>query len=139
MNDTAPQTQTPSALEAWRGAGVHTVTLASNTQVKIKLPNLPALLKGGEIPNPLVEVALNFSGQAPKITPELIASQVDFSRFLISKTGVEPAITPDDVASLPYEDQEMLMEFATRQRDIDAAGRHMAGVEVADEFSTFPS
>lgn len=129
----------PNSLDAWKKAAVHEVTLPSNTKVKIKLPDLPALLKAGEIPNPLVEVALNFSGNAPRITPDVISSQVDFTRFLIAKTVVEPAVTADDVSGLPYEDQEMLMEFATRQRDLDATGRHIGGVEVVDDFNSFRS
>lgn len=128
---------TSTTLDSWSKAAVHDVTLASNTKVKIKLPNLPALLKAGEIPNALVEVALNFSSGAPRITRDVIESQVDFAKYLIAKTVVEPDLSPDDVVRIPYEDQEMLMEFATRQRDLDATGRHLAGVEVQSDFDSF--
>src|SRR5688572_20448247 len=106
-----------SALGKWKKAKRHEVTLASGTVVEIELPNLPALIKGGEIPNTLLDVAIAQQKLDAEITPEQIKEQFVFYRFLVAKTVVSPEITEDDVEELPYEDVEMLVEFATRQRD----------------------
>lgn len=137
-------TTTPKTTKAsWKKAAVHEgITLPSGTVVSIKLPNLSLMLKTGNIPNSLVEAAVdaqNAVAGKEEISREMIESQWDYYAFLISKTVVEPAITEEEVAEIPAEDVEMLVEFATRQRDIDAVFRHIAGLDQMDSFRRFRS
>ncbi len=131
------QTASKTKLASWIKAKRHEITLPSGTVVAIELPNLPALIKGGNIPNQLLDVALNVSNSPGNVTKEDIAQQADFFTFLVAKTVVDPEITEEEVADIPYEDQEMIVEVATRQRDLDALGHHLAGLERQSEFRKF--
>jgi len=135
-------TTTKTTKTSWKKAGIHEgVTLPSGTVVSIRLPNLSLMIKTGQIPNTLVEAAVkmqNLQGSAdPEITKEMIEQQWDYSSFLVAATVVEPAITQDEVAEIPAEDVEMLVEFATRQRDIDAVYRHISGLDKLESFRRF--
>lgn len=121
---------------AWQKAKTHTITLPSGTAVEIQLPNMPLLIKAGDIPNHLLDVAVKVQ-TAQTVDVEMIQAQADLIRFLIPRIVVKPAITEEDVESIPYEDIEMLMEFANRQRDFDAVGHHLAGLETSDQFRKF--
>lgn len=121
----------------WKKARDHTVTLPSGTVVKIAIPNLPALVKAGVVPNELLEAAKK-RVQPEDVTPDDIKAEADFNAYLVSKMIVEPTgIEPDDVPELPYEDVTMLVEFATRQRDVDAVGHQLGGLETVDEYRSF--
>jgi hypothetical protein len=136
-------TNTKTTKTSWKKAAVHEgITLPSGTVVSIKLPNLPLMLKTGNIPNTLVDAAVEMQNAAQKgaeITREMIEQQWDYYSFLVSKTVVDPALTAEEVAEIPAEDVEMLVEFATRQRDIDAVYRHIAGLDKLDSFRRFRS
>lgn len=120
----------------WVKNKVHTVKLSSGTQVEIQLPNLPELVKGGNLPNKLLEVATKRL-QQQDITAELISDLADFNRYLVAKTVVKPEIAEEDVPNIPYEDVEMIVAFANRERDVDAVGHHIAGLEVDEDFRRF--
>jgi len=125
-------------LAQWKKNKRHLVTLPSGTQVEIEIPNLPQMLKVGQIPNNLVDVAVQVaSGQQRKVTKELLVEQADFYHKLAAMTIKEPAVSEEDIPELPYEDIEMVVEMATRNRDLDAVGHHLAGLEKSDEFRTF--
>jgi len=135
-------TTTKTTKTSWKKAAVHEgVTLPSGTVVSIKLPNLSLMLKTGNIPNSLVEAAVEMqnamSRGTAEITKEMIEQQWDYYSFLVAKTVVEPEITQEEVADIPAEDVEMLVEFATRQRDIDAVYRHIAGLDKMESFRRF--
>lgn len=118
------------------------VTLPSGTVVSIELPNLSLMLKTGQIPNVLVDAAVEMQNAATRgveVTREMIESQWDFYSFLVSKTVVEPEVSPEEVEHIPAEDVEMLVEFATRQRDIDAVYKHIAGLDKMESFRKFRS
>lgn len=134
----APAPPKPTSKSAWKKAKRHYVTLPSGTVVGIELPDLPSLVKAGQIPNELVDVAIGVA-QGKKVTREDIVEQVDFYNKLAAMTTVEPEVTEEDFASgdLPFEDKEMIVEFATRQRDLDAVGHHLAGLETVKEFRNF--
>jgi hypothetical protein len=129
---------TKTTKTSWKKAAIHEgVTLPSGTVVSIKLPNLGLLLKTGQIPNTLIDAAVkaqNASAESVEITREMIEEQWDFASFLVSRTVVEPEITQEEVDDIPAEDVEMLVEFATRQRDIDAVFRHIGGLDKLDSF-----
>lgn len=127
---------------SWKKAAVHEgVTLPSGTIVSIKLPNLSLMVKTGQIPNTLVDAAVEMQNVAARgeeeISREMIEQQWDYTAYLVSRTVVEPAITEEEVAEIPAEDVEMLVEFALRQRDIDAVYRHIGGLDKLASFRKF--
>lgn len=123
---------------AWKAAAAHDVTLPSGTVVKIRIPNLPLLVKTGQLPNELVTEALStISDPDKKLTPEAIAQSADFYAKLLTVTVIEPEITEDDIPDIPFEDVEWLVELATRQRDQDALGHHIAGLHKNKDWRTF--
>lgn len=134
---TESDTPTATTKTAWKKNAVHEgITLPSGTIVSIKIPNLPAMLKAGQLPNDLIEVATKAATEG-KVPDDLLEKVEEYNRFLVAATVVSPAITEDDVADLPPEDIEMLVSFATRQRDLDAVGHHLAGLETVDSFRRF--
>lgn len=136
------ETKTTSAkatsLAAWKRAKRHTVTLPSGAVVEVEVPDLPGLVKAGQIPNELIDVAIGVA-QGKKVTREDVEQQADFYNKLAALTVKAPEATEDDFASgaLPFEDKEMLVEIATRQRDLDAVGHHLGGLEKSKDFRSF--
>lgn len=124
----------------WKKNAVHVVMCPSGTQVSIRIPDLPAMIEAGELPQHLLEAALGVaSGSLTEKTPtkELIVQQKEFTDRLVLKTVVEPKITESDVADIPYEDKEFLVSVATRQRDLDAEGEHIGGLMKSEKFRKF--
>lgn len=117
----------------WKSAKYHKVMCPSGVEVTIVIPNLPALIKSGRIPNQLLDAAIG-SGPDTEITKEMVEQQADFYNYLISITVTEPTVEPHEVADLPYEDVEMLASLALRQRDVDAAYRHIGGLDSIPSF-----
>lgn len=124
-------------LSAWKKAKTHEITLPSGTEVTIQVPDLAALIESGDIPNSLLDIAVQAAGGDAELTPELLKQQRSFNDHVILKTVVEPALTPDDLAEIPAEDKAMLVEIATRQRDLDALGNHIGGLQKIEAFRTF--
>lgn len=125
---------------AWIKNKRHTVTLPSSAVVEIELPNLALLMKSGAIPNTLIETVTRIQNTGDfTLTPEMLKEQYDFTAFVVSKTVVNPAITVEDVDSLPPEDIEMIMDFAMRNRDVDILGHHIGGLEQQADFRRFRS
>jgi hypothetical protein len=131
---------------AWKKAKVHEgVTLPSGTKVDIKLPNLAQLIKGGQIPNSLLEIATKIGTGTLKVddeaaaSPELIGQVSEFHAFLVEQTVVKPEITRQEVLDeeIPAEDVSVIVQFALRERDTDVVGHHLAGLETVDEFRRF--
>jgi hypothetical protein len=128
------------SLSAWKKNATHYPTLPSGSVVGIKIPDLPALLAGGDIPQTLLEVALGATtGQNPTPSRELLGQQKEFTDRLVQVTVVDPPLKDADIDSIPYEDKLFLVEFATRQRDLDALGEHLAGLPTAKKWETFRS
>lgn len=125
----------------WKKAAVHEgVTLPSGAVISVKLPNLSLMMKTGQLPNALVQAAVaqvEATSGSSSITAEMIEQQWDFYSFLVSKTVVEPEVSQEDVADLPAEDIEMIVEIATRQRDMDAVYRHLSGLDTQESFRQF--
>lgn len=134
----------PRDAKAWAKRGDHTVTLPSATEVTIRLPSLPALAKAGAIPNDLLAYITPKAAAAdrgedptPEMTTETLMNESAWRDFIISTMCVSPKVAPEDVGSLPEEDISMLSEFALRQRDTDALGHQLAGLEVTEEWRRF--
>lgn len=136
MSPTKPKV---SSKKDWKARKRHYPTLPSGVVVGIEIPDLPNLVKAGAIPNELIDTAISVaSGRKP--TRDDIVQQADFYNKLCALTVVEPEdVTEADFAAgeVPFEDKEMLVEFATRQRDLDAIGHHLAGLDKVKDFRTF--
>lgn len=127
-----------STLAAWKRAKTHTITVPSGTVIEIEIPDLPNLIKTGSLPNELIEVAIG-AAQGRKVTADDIKQQAEFYNKLVSLAVTNPKVSEEEVASgaLPFEDKEMIVEFAVRQRDFDAIGHHPGGLEKVAEFRLF--
>lgn len=130
-------TQKVKDAAGWKGRKEHDVVLPSGAEVRIIIPNLPHLVKAGQIPNDLIESAIGIMQGQVEITPELVIEQAEFFNKLLAVMVLDPQISEDDVPDLPYEDVEMLVEIGTRNRDVDAMGRHLAGLHKSREWRTF--
>lgn len=132
-----------SSAEAWTKNRVHRgVRLPSGTVVDIELPDLPSLAKAGELPNELLAAAGELQeaidkGDRDRLTVDTLVNIAEFMEFLLPRMVVTPKITKEQVAALPSEDKEMLVQFAQRARDIDAVGHHLAGLETLSEWRRF--
>jgi hypothetical protein len=127
-------------LEGWGGAKVHEdVTLPSGFKVDIQIPNLPKMIATGSLPNNLIDVAIGVAQAGRTPGREVIEQSVEFAAKIVSMSVVNPTVTEADVMEekIPYEDVEMLVEIATRQRDLDAIGRHIGGLDKLQEFRSF--
>lgn len=137
------QTSTTSK-SAWKKAGVHTVTLPSGAVVNIRIPNLAQMAKAGELDNDLIQYAVPSLPTDPDEEPtpeqkqENLTKLANFHNWLVSQTLVDPALTPDEVQeTVPTPDLEVLVELASRRRDMDVTGHHIGGLEASAEFRKF--
>jgi hypothetical protein len=132
------ETPKPTSLAAWKKNKTHFVTLPSSTVVELAIPDLPSLIKAGKIPNPLIDAALGAT-EKKKVTKEDIEQQSEFYNILASLTVKAPSVSVEDFenGSLPFEDKEMIVEIATRQRDLDAVGKHIAGLDKVASFREY--
>lgn len=125
-------------LAGWKKNAVHEVLCPSGTRVTIRIPNLARMISAGAIPQHLLDAALGVaSGQQATPTVELIKQQSEFTDALVLKAVVAPKLSADDLDDVPYEDMEFIVSIATRARDLDAAGRHIAGLSDLEEFRRF--
>lgn len=123
----------------WKKAAVHPgVVCPSGEVIAIKLPNVATLAKNGEIPNELVDIATTVSQVGlDKAPPDALEKLADFQQFLVAATVHEPKITVEEVPDLPAEDIEFLQALAFRQRDYDALGNSIAGLDKLANYATF--
>jgi len=136
---TSVQAGRKTSKASWKKSKVHeNITTPSGSVISLQIPNLPALVRAGQLPNHLIEVATGVSNGSTAITPELFGKQAEFTNKLVSLAVVDPELTEEEVEEVvPYEDQEFIVEIATRQRDLDAVGRHIGGLHTQDEFRKF--
>lgn len=135
MSDTPPRKAVSKA--QWGKAKVHEgITLPSGAVVDIQIPNVTEMAKSGELPNSLLEVATKVA-TTQTIPDDYLGQLYDFQAFLVTKTVVKPEVTLEDVPNLPAEDVVVLVQFATRERDMDVLGHHLAGLEKIDEYRRF--
>lgn len=129
----------PVTLAGWKKAATHTVLCPSGMRVGVKIPDLPALIEIGEVPQHLLEAAIGMakSGDEQALTVESVAQQREFTALLVLKTVVDPVITEADLKEIPFEDVEFLVSIATRARDIDAEGEHIGGLSSSARFRAF--
>lgn len=129
---------------AWKAAAVHWPLLPSNTRVGIRIPDLAAMIEGGQVPQHLLSAALGMAQQATQNkTPTVedmtksATEEREFTDLLVQATVAEPDITEADLPDIPFEDKQFLVAIATRQRDLDAEGEHIAGLTKSEKFRRF--
>lgn len=141
--NTSPEAPAVATADGWKSAAGHPVVLPSGTTVKIKVLNLVAMAKTGTLPNELIKLAIpEVAGNEPEPMDETEAKAAlvklaDFQSWVVAESVVEPQITESDVPELPTEDSEMIVAIATRQRDIDAVGKHIGGLDSNDDWRRF--
>lgn len=146
MSTAVEPTLKPVSASAWMKQAFHLVTLPSGAVVKIRIPDIAALIKTGEIPQALLGEAIAAAkgmGQdtEPKApTAEEMSREVEFKNLVIKATVVEPEITDallEPKTGMPAEDKDMLVEFAMRQTEFDAIGNQIAGLHTSAQYRKF--
>lgn len=121
---------------AWKKAATHEVVCPTGVTVTLKIPDIPALIEAGAIPQHLLDTAIGVvNGDSP--TVEMLKQQREYTDLIVLKTVVEPKLTEADIADIPYEDKDFIVAIATRQRDLDALGNHIAGLTSSAAFRKF--
>lgn len=132
------QDQTTVSVAGWKKNAKHTVLCPSGSRIGLRIPDLPAMIEAGEIPQHLLDAALGVaSSPDAKPTIELIKQQREFTDNLVMLSVVEPKLSEADLKDVPYEDKEFIVSVATRQRDLDAEGEHIAGLTKSEKFRKF--
>lgn len=126
---------------AWKKNRVHKgVVCPSGAVISVQIPNLTTLAASGEIPNELVDIAAAVTQTlaAGKPVPEdSMEKMQELERYLVLHTVAEPKITKEDIDDLPAEDVSFIGELAFRQRDTDALGNSIAGLDALAKYATF--
>jgi hypothetical protein len=125
--------QIPSAA-AWIKMAVHKITCPTGMVVRIKIPDLSALMVGGAVPENLRGAALfhlagglaelerDENGIPRGLNDEMLQGVTDLRFWTIHQAIVEPKLTEEQVRSLPVEDRELILAIAERQTAYDALG-----------------
>lgn len=136
MTDTAAPK--PASVASWKKARKHNILCPSGVRVDIVIPDLPRMIEAGNIPQHLLDAALGVATDAEsKPSADLIKQQREFSDVLVMLTVEEPKLSEADLPDIPFEDRELIVALATRQRDIDAEGEHIGGLMKSDKFRKF--
>ena len=130
------------SFDAWAEAATHTILCPSGVRVGIRIPDLAALIEGGELPQHLLDAALKAAGQTPsgdekKVTVEDVKREMEFTNFIVYKTVVKPDISLEQAARIPAEDKELIASIALRLRDYDAEYAHIGGLDTSEKFRRF--
>lgn len=130
------------SLDAWNSAGVHNILCPSGVRVDIRIPDLAALIEGGDLPQHLLDAALGVAnklarGEQPKPSKDMVAKEREFNDFLVATTVVKPKLTIDQAAQVPFEDKELIVAIATRQRDMDAEYEQIGGLTKSEKYRRF--
>lgn len=152
-------------LRSWRGRSLHTIGLPSGQMVRIRVPGIATLIEEGELPEDLVDIALeeltHDGGATGAIAAEVqdptvgrdrvlrrLAELGRFQRALVRASVVEVEqdgefipveLSEEDVAgdaALPEADLAMIAEIVQRLRGYDARGVRI-GVEPLDRWEAF--
>ena len=142
---TSPENGKPVSLSAWKKAATHYPMLPSGSRVGIKVPDLPRMIEAGSIPQHLLEAAVGAARQQAEaeteLTPEKIVSNAkeerEFTDIVTMLTVTEPKLSESDLKDIPFEDKQFIVAVATRIRDLDALGDHLAGLTKSEKFRRF--
>lgn len=139
MSTDPAQNEKPVSKAAWKKNAFHSVMCPSGSRITIKIPDIAVLVQSGTLPQNLIDVALGRSTSTSEeiSTQELVKQEVDFTNFITLSSVVEPAITEADLPEIPFEDRDFLVSIATRRRDLDVEGEHIAGLSKSEKFRRF--
>lgn len=132
-------------LDGWKKASVHYPLLPSGSRVGLKVVDLSAMIESGQIPNHLLNAAVGIASaqqNEDKVpTVEEITKSAkeerEFTDLMVLAAVVEPKLSEADVTEVPVEDKQFIVAVATRQRDLDAEGEHIAGLTSSEKFRRF--
>ena len=127
-------------LADWKKAKDHTIRLPSGVYVDVAIPDLAKMIESGEIPQNLLDAALAATGASERDdapTKEFILQERQFANRLVQATVSKPKLSEDEVDEIPFEDKVLIVEVATRQRDLDAEGNHIGGLQKSSDFRKF--
>lgn len=129
-------------LEQWKAKRKEggKITLPTGTQVRIEVPDLVELLAQGHVPNPLVKFALEATESLQTgldVDMDKIKEAAEFMRWVVAVTVKDPEIEPSDVPEIDAMDTAMVLEFAMRQRQVDAVGHQLHGLEKIQDWRRF--
>lgn len=150
-----------SSKQAWKGrsdTGPHTAVFPSGATLTFRIPDQAALLRSGKLPDRLRRTAILCAGhpagpegymadlvmqamisaERAELVEQAIEDGIRLQNILIAEMLVEPQVTADEVEAgdFPEPDLRMLLEFAERKRDRDAAGNRLPVIMLAD-WATF--
>jgi hypothetical protein len=141
--------KTPAVDKAgWKAAAIHYPLLPSGARVGLRIPDLAAMIETGQVPQHLLSAALGLAQQSPDGDQKVptvedmtksAAEEREFTDLLTLASVVDPEITEEDVqpGGIPFEDKQFIVALATRQRDLDAEGEHIAGLTKSEKFRKF--
>lgn len=153
----------PTTKDAWAKAsdsGPHVAVLPSGKAVRFRILTAGELLSSGRLPEGLRDAAALYASHpdgpdelmrslvftaslrddAQSALERLIKAGRELEPHVVAASLVEPEVTAEEVASgiFPELDVRMLLEFAERRRNVDAAGNRLPFVTL-DEYATFRS
>ena len=153
----APLSSKPDSKTAWRkrnDAGPHTGVFPSGATLKFIVPNSGLVLLSGKLTGTLRATAVFCAGHpggnegymrdlvnGAVVNPELAEQAIQaiedglaLRPILVAEMLVDPKVTPEEVAAgdFPEEDIRMLLEFAERRRNVDAAGNQLPIIVARD-------
>lgn len=142
---------------AWKqrnDAGPHTAVFPSGARLTFRIPDDSALLRAGRLRDELRATALlcagHFGGaegymqdmvthamldaEREQKVAQTIEHGIEIQHELVAEMLVEPKVTAEEVGrgDFPAMDIRMLLEFAERRRDTDAAGNRLPVIKLSD-------
>lgn len=152
---------TPDSKTGWKqrnDAGPHTATFPSGATLSFRIPDDSALLRAGRLPDELRTTAVLCAGhpggaegymsdlvthaivdaEREQRVLQMIEHGLQIEHELVAEMLVQPKVTAEEVGrgDFPAMDIRMLLEFAERRRDTDAAGNRLP-VIVLREWAGF--
>lgn len=132
----------------WKKAAIHHPLLPSGARVGLRIPDLARMIETAQVPQHLLNAALGIAKaglqeeQKVPTVEEMTQSAADDREFtdLITLASVtEPKLSEADLGDdgIPVEDKQFIVALATRQRDLDAEGEHIAGLTKSEKFRRF--
>jgi hypothetical protein len=132
----------------WKAAAIHYPLLPSGVRVGLRVPDLAGMIETGQVPNHLLSAAVGLAKAqlddekkvpTPEELTENAAQDREFTDLLVLASVVDPVLTDEDVkpGAIPIEDKQFIVAIATRQRDLDAEGEHIAGLTKSEKFRRF--
>lgn len=142
---------------AWKqrsDTGPHTAVFPSGARLTFRIPDQAALLRSGKLPDRLRRTAILCAGhpagpegymgdlvlqamlsaERAELVEQAIEDGIRLQHLLVADMLVDPEVTADEVEAgeFPQPDIDMLLEFAERKRDRDAAGNRLPVIVLRD-------